>query len=121
MFKTFRVGRASTADIRFTDSGISRRQIEITVTAARRFYVVACAGATPTWIWRDGDWHELQQGYVEPAAWLAFGSCEVRFQDLVGQLEIERVETTGIEREPVSVKPIRKVSTGEVEVVRSGA
>lgn len=121
MFTTFRVGRSSSADIRFTDSGVSRRQIEITVTAARRFYVIACAGSTPTWLWQDGDWREWQQGYVEPTAWLAFGPREVRFQDLVDQLAIDRVETPAREREPVSVKPIRKVSTGEVEVVRSGA
>ena len=42
MFVTFRVGRANDADVVLEDTRVSRRQIEITVTAQRRYFVIDC-------------------------------------------------------------------------------
>lgn len=122
MFTTFAVGRSASADIQFDDPSVSRRQIEITVTDQQRYYVTACGGSTPTHVWRDGQWNVLIQSYLEADAWLAFGSRKVHLRDLINEIYAVPRKTPGsaAQIEPVSVKPRRKVSTGEVEVIRSG-
>ena len=42
MFVTFRAGRADDADVIFEDTRVSRRQIEVTVRAQRRYFVIGC-------------------------------------------------------------------------------
>ena len=63
MFVTFRVGRADDADVVLEDTRVSRRQIEITVKAQRRYFVIDCGSTGGTRLHTDEGWPPFTQGY----------------------------------------------------------
>lgn len=116
-FITYRVGRATDADVHLDHPEVSRRQVELTRTPTGRYYLVDCAGSCGTYFHDGTDWVRLIQGYAMPDTRLRFGEHRLRLSDLLDRLPSSR---EGVENkfEPVSVRPRRKLDTGEVELVR---
>lgn len=116
-FITYRIGRASDADLRIDDAEISRRQVELTVTQDGRYYLVDCASSVGTFRLDGNEWVRLEQGYVEPDTRLAFGQLRFKLSELLKRLpDADERRASKVSVEPVSVRPRRKVETGEVEL-----
>jgi len=114
-FATFRIGRAKDADVHIDHAEVSRRQIELTITGDGRYYLVDCAGACTTFVDAGGGWTRWTQGYVPAEARLRFGERRLRLRDLLAACPMSaRPPDTA---EPASVRPRRKVDTGEVELM----
>ena len=114
MFVTFRVGRANDADVVLEDTRVSRRQIEITVTAQRRYFVIDCGSTGGTQLHRDGGWAPFIQGYVGADEQIAFGGFALPFSAIVARLPASAGGGATPGFEPLSVRPLRKIDTGEV-------
>ena len=113
MFVTFRVGRADDADVVLEDTRVSRRQIEITVTAQRRYFVIDCGSTGGTRLHTDEGWTPFTQGYVGEDEQIAFGGFALPFSAIVARLPASAGGATpGFE--PLSVRPLRKIDSGEV-------
>lgn len=118
-FATYRVGRSKDADVYLEDSSISRRQVEVTVTPDLRYYVVDCHGTAGTYVRKGDSWELFQQGYLLPDADIAFGDLKLRLADIIKRLpKSPRVDDPVIS-DPVSVRPVRKIDTGEVVLLNS--
>jgi pSer/pThr/pTyr-binding forkhead associated (FHA) protein len=116
-FQTYTVGRDGSADLCVDHPRVSRRQVEITVTAVGRYYVVDCGSRGGTHLWRDGAWTEFTQGYVQPEEKLAFGDLEFELREIIERLP-RRTPSDASGGDVVSVRPRRKRGTGEVERVQ---
>ena len=113
---TFQVGRAHDADVIFDDIRVSRRQIEITVTADNRYYVVDCGSTAGTCVYSNDRWTPLTQGYVEEGEQIAFGDFSLPFSDIVSRLPAFADGGPSSGFEPLSVRPLRSADTGELVV-----
>ena len=116
-FKTYTVGRSKKADFIIDDASVSRIHLEITVTHLGRIYCIDCRSTQGTFINKNGQWQPLRQGYVSPEAQLVVGDKTICPATLLGS-KIQTAtlaQSAVIEFEPISVKPRRNVSTGEVE------
>lgn len=117
-FTTFRIGRSPNSDLHIDHPEVSRRQVEITVTLDGRYYLVDCGSSSGTFQHDGKDWVRLTQGYVEPETQLAFGQQRFRLRELLKRLPAAGARRQQPVAEPVSVRPRRKVETGEVEFAR---
>ena len=116
-FRTYRVGRSVGSDVQLDDPGVSRRQIELTLTAHGKFFIVDCNSSCGTFIWREEVWIPFKQGYVEPHEKLRFGSFALKLSNLLERLPDRGSTPEHGQGEPLSVRPRRKVSTGEIELI----
>jgi predicted component of type VI protein secretion system len=117
-FVTYRVGRAADADVRIDAPDVSRRQVEITLTVDGRYYVTDCGSASGTFIHDGGSWIPLKQGFVTPESTLSFGEARFRFSELIARLPSLPRTQGALVANPPSVRPRRKLGTGEVEFAR---
>ncbi|PAU89533.1 hypothetical protein CK507_01255 [Pseudomonas sp. WN033] len=117
-FVTFRVGRSLESDLVLDDPGISRKHMEITLTSDQRYFVVDCGTTGGTRVQRNGEWKDLSQDFIAPAELLELGDRQYRFAELIARLPA-RSTTLTKQPEPLSVRPRRKSSTGEVEFTPS--
>jgi hypothetical protein len=115
-FRTFSVGRSDAADLRMSEPEISRRQVELTLTAEGRVFIVDCASSCGTSLWRDDQWTPLVQGYVNEDDSIAFGTHKFRVKDLLHRLTERHLRQPAVPAAVISVKPRRKVDTGEVQM-----
>ena len=116
-FKTYTVGRSKKADFTIDDTSVSRIHLEITVTHIGRIYCIDCRSTQGTFINKNGQWQPFRQGYVSSHAQLVVGDKTICLAILLGN-KIQTAtlaQSAEIEFEPISVKPRRNVSTGEVE------
>ena len=93
---------------------MSRHQIEITVTAQRRYFVIDCGSTGGTRLYRDGGWTPFTQGYVGADEQIAFGGFALPFSALVARLPASAGGGATPGFEPLSVRPLRKIDSGEV-------
>ena len=121
-FVTYRIGRSRFSDLVLDYPEVSRRHCELTRTESGRLFLVRCASAGGLLVWRDGEWSEVQQGYVSDHEHLRIGSMSYLVMDLLKALgHSEAKPSSGMaKREPVSVFPRRRLDSGEVEMVRRG-
>ena len=118
MFVTFRAGRADDADVVLEDTRVSRHQIEITVTAQRRYFVIDCGSTGGTRLYRDEGWTPFIQGYIGEDEQIAFGDFALPFSAIVARLPASAGGGAAPGFEPISVQPLRKIDTGEVVLMR---
>lgn len=114
-FRTYRIGRKHDTEIRLGNTSISRHHAELTVTSEGRYYLTDRASRHGTWIFREGRWCEHRQGYVKLQDNLRFGKYEVRLSTLLEGRSLE-VGANQTPYEPLSIRPLRNLQTGEVEV-----
>ena len=114
------VGRSASSDIQLDDPSVSRRQLELTRTGDGRFYAVSCSTSNPTRVWRSGEWQPLRQGFLEPEDRLTLGGLSLQLSELIARLPDRQPAPAAAVHEPISVRPRRKSTTGEVELAPSG-
>lgn len=82
-FRTLSIGRRRDADIRLTDTSVSRVHAEVTMSGDGRYFLVDCGSLRGTWSRSDdGKWNRHRQGYVDASSPVRFGRFETRLHDL---------------------------------------
>ena len=90
--RTYLVGRRNTSvrcDIALpeTETSVSRKHLELTVTASGRCYIVHVHPKNTTRVQgRDGTWVPISQDYVEPDTPLMLGACRTSARQLLAML-----------------------------------
>ena len=115
-FKTFTVGRSEVSNIVVDDETVSRNHAEISFVNNSRYYVIDCDSTWGTFVLRENEWQQFTQSYVELEDYIAFGKYRALMKDLVSGLTSPVQHKNNYEAEPLSVKPKRNISTGEVEI-----
>lgn len=119
-FVTYRIGRSRFSDLVIESPEVSRRHVELTCTSSGRLFLVRCVAAEGAFVWRNGEWAEIQQGYVSSDEHLRIGTKSYLIGDLLKALDHVPSKKGPIPagEEPVSVFPRRQLNSGEVELVR---
>ena len=92
--RTYLVGRRNSSvrcDIALpeTESSVSRKHLELTVTASGRCYIVHVHPKNTTKVQgRDGAWVPISQDYVEPDTPLMLGTCRTSARQLLAILNV---------------------------------
>lgn len=117
MFKTFILGRSSTADMVLDEQSVSRKHMEVTISDRDRFFCIDCASSHGSYVWRGGEWQRLTQGFVTPDEIILLGKKKVHFADVISHLKKNGIEVSfnAENFEPISFRPRRNSTTGEIE------
>ena len=103
-------------DIALGDDSVSRQHLEVTFTDSGRFFCVDRNSTGGSYVWRNGEWQEITQGYIELDENVLLGKKKLLFSDLIAMLKKNKnVEASRVEFEPLSIKPRRNAETGEIE------
>ena len=89
--RTYLVGRSNSTipcDIAIpaSETSVSRKHLELTVTADGRYYVVHVHSRNKTKAYRDGRWTPVAQDFVELDTPLRLGEYETTVRHLLGML-----------------------------------
>ncbi len=88
--KIFTIGRKG-ADIVLDDDeqGVSRLHAELTVTAAKEYFLVDCGSSNGTFVKRQGAWQPVKQEFVFPDDGLRFGAvCITTLRELLQKVRV---------------------------------
>jgi len=113
-FQTLIIGRSSDADISIDHDSVSRQHAEVTLVSTGQYYLIDRASSWGSFVFRNNEWQELKQGYVNTDEYVAFGKYREVLGKLMGNVRI--ASHVSHDHEPLSVKPRRSASTGQVEV-----
>jgi len=113
-FQTFTIGRSADADISIDHDSVSRQHAEVTLVSSGHYYLVDRASSWGSFVFRNNEWQELKQGYVNADEYVAFG----KYREVLSKLltDIRLVSHASYDQEPLSVRPRRSATTGQVEV-----
>ena len=82
-FQTLSIGRRRDADIRLTDTSVSRVHAEVTMTGNGKYFLIDCGSLRGTWTRSEnGEWGQHRQGYVDASSPVRFGRFETRLDEL---------------------------------------
>lgn len=118
MFRTYSIGRQKNCDLRIEHDSISRKHLEITVTADNKVFAVDCATTSGTFIYQKQQWRTFTQGYLKHEDKIAMGKKKITVQQILKQITQIKSDSA-IEHknfDPVSIKPRRNKNTGEIEL-----
>jgi len=115
-FNTFSIGRSKSCTIILDNARVSRVHAEITVAGSERLYLVDRASLGGTRVWRDDEWGDIRQGYVLKGEMLAFAEFKISVLELINQITPSKINLVESIEEPLSIKPRRKVDTGEIKL-----
>jgi pSer/pThr/pTyr-binding forkhead associated (FHA) protein len=118
MFITYSVGRQKNCDIQIEHDSISRKHLEITMTTNDRIFAVDCATTSGTFIYQKQQWRDFTQGYLKLEDQIALGKKKVIVWQILEQ--VSQIKPNSAIKDtffdPVSIKPRRNSSTGEIEL-----
>ena len=97
--RTYLVGRANSTipcDIAIpaSESSVSRKHLELTVTADGRYYVVHVHNRNKTKAYRGGQWVGITQDFVEADTPLRLGAYETTVRQLLAMLNTPQEQPT---------------------------
>lgn len=118
-FETYIVGRGENSDIYYEGAEISRKHLEITLTADKRLYLVDANSKAGTYLWKNESWQNLKQGFVEERDIIGLGKMKVRVSELMLKaLALRSRQESSREEvfESITVIPKRSATTGEILV-----
>jgi len=89
--RTYLVGRQNKSvpcDIALpaTETSVSRKHLELTVTGDGRYYIVHVHSRNTTKVWRDGAWIPVSQDFVDADTPLRLGRHETTVRHLLAML-----------------------------------
>ena len=71
-FSEYKIGREN-VDIILSDTGVSRLHAEMVVSADGRFYITDCNSKSGTYVYRNDNWIEIQQDFIDPREKITMG------------------------------------------------
>ena len=132
MFVTLTLGRGQLADIKLEDDSVSRIHAEITRSDKGHYYLIDCNSTRGTYMKQNNAWQPHNQGYVNEQNVLKVGEFEVAMalvvdhfenfvnlnshSDQVNQKQSSDCKAADVDLEPLSIRPRRNQSTGQIEL-----
>tara|TARA_R110002167_G_scaffold92849_5_gene249213 strand:+ start:245 stop:616 length:372 start_codon:yes stop_codon:yes gene_type:complete len=116
-FRTYTVGRSSKADIRVEHDSVSRAHLEATITTKNKIYCVDCNSTHGSFLRKNNEWTPFTQGYVAIDEELRLGKKSIKVRRLMQAIDQGYDAKSSLPLpsfEPLSIKPRRDSSTGEV-------
>ena len=119
MFTTYTIGRSATMDYVIDHESVSRLHAEATRSSQNRLFIIDCGSSWGTFVWRNEQWQPLQQGYVTQDDLVAFGKQKLPVATLLSFIDRNKAKPEyppeNDAYEPLSVKPRRNATTGEIK------
>ncbi len=96
------------------NDSISRLHIELTIGEDGRYYILDQGSANGTFVFKNGQWAEFKQGYIEAETPLRLGEYQTTARQLLSNRTNKNTGPVQEHRKASESRPRRNPETGEI-------